>query len=120
MSELNSFGEVLSYAISLEHTLQTYYTNAGNLARAKEAERRKIKLERTRRENVLEITLEPIEGLNANDFPLNLEDISDEGQRMIEEAAARFYAAAAPKIHVLQAQRDLERVGKQHEALAGT
>ena len=120
MAELNSFGEVLSFAIQLEHTLQTYYQQAGNLARSKDAEKRKIKLERTRRENVLEITLEPIEGLEESDFGLTLDDFSEEGQRINEEVAVRFYAAAAPKINVLQAQRDLERVGKQHEALAGT
>jgi hypothetical protein len=120
MSALNSFGEVLSFAIQLEHTLQEYYVKAGNLARSKEAERRKVKLERTRRENVLEITLEPIEGLDETSYALILDDYSEEGQRIIEEVATRFYADAAPKLNVLQAQRDLERVGKQHAALAGT
>lgn len=120
MSALNSFGEVLSFAIRLEGILQEYYQNAGNLARSKEAEKRKAKLERTRRENVLEITLEPIEGLDETTYALTLDDFSEEGQRVVEEVAARFYAEAAPKINVLQAQRDLERIGKQHAALADT
>lgn len=120
MTELNSFGAVLSYAIQLEANLQVYYQTLGNAERAKEAEKRKTKLERVRRENVVEITLEPIEGLNETDYTLNLEDTSAEGQRAVEQIAARFYADAAPKINVLQARRALERCGTEHMNLSAS
>ncbi|MEQ8675678.1 MAG: hypothetical protein RLP44_18725 [Aggregatilineales bacterium] len=118
MTSLNTFGAVLSYAIQLEADLASYYQKAGNAERAKEADKRKSKLERVRRENVLEITLEPIEGLSEADYALDFEDTSSAGQQKIEGVAAQFYADAAPKINVLQAQRALERYGKEHTALS--
>jgi hypothetical protein len=114
---LNTFGAVLSYAIQLEANLATYYQQAGNAARASDAEKRKSKLERVRRENVLEITLEPIEGLHEADYALNLGDTSADGQATVEKIAAQFYQDAAPKINVKQAQRALERCGQEHAAL---
>lgn len=120
MSSLNTFGAVLSFAIQLEADLQTYYTKAGQSDRAREAGKRKSKLERVRRENVLEITLEPIEGLDEADYALNFEDTSAAGQQRVEEAAAQFYKDVAPEINVLQAQRALERCGREHAALVGS
>ncbi len=117
MTELNTFGSILSYAIELEAQLQGYYLDIGDESRARDAEKRKKKLERVRREHVVEITLEPIEGLNPADYTLNLADKSATGQRTIEETAARFYADVAPKINVREAQRALEKCGKQHQAL---
>lgn len=118
MSSLNTFGAVLTYAIRLESDLQSYYEKVGQSQQAKEAERRKEKLERVRRENVVEITLEPIEGLKETDYVWNFDDISPAGRHNLEQTAARFYADAAPKINVLQARRALERCGKEHAALA--
>ena len=36
-----------------------------------------------------------------------------------EKVAAQFYADVAPKINVREAQRALEKVGKEHAALGG-
>ncbi len=118
MTALNSFGAVLTYAIELETRLRDYYQAAGNADRAKEADSRRVKLERVRRENVVEITLEAIDDLDSADFVLNLDDSSADGQRAAEAVAARFYAAAAPKLNVREARSALERCGKQHAALA--
>lgn len=118
MTALNSFGAVLTYAIELETRLRDYYQAAGNADRAKEADARRAKLERVRRENVVEITLEAIDGLDAEDFAPNWSDTSASGQRAAEAVAARFYTTAAPKINVREARSALERCGKQHAALA--
>lgn len=117
MTSLNTFGAVMTYAIDMEVRLRDYYQAAGQPDRAKDAENRRAKLERVRRENVVEITLEAIEGLDEADFALNLDDASEAGQRMAEETAARFYTTAAPKINVREARSALERCGKQHAAL---
>lgn len=119
MTALNTFGAVLTFAIELEARLHDYYRAAGQPDRAQEADKRRVKLERVRRESVLEITLEAIEGLDAGDYPLNLEDTTPAGQQANEQTAARFYAAAAPKINVREAQRVLERCGREHEEAAG-
>lgn len=118
MSSLNSFGSILTHAIELETRLRDYYTSAGNEERAKAAEDRRLKLERVRRESVLEITLEPIEGLHENDYALNLGDSSTDGQKAAEGVATKFYNDVAPKINVREARRALERIGKQHGELA--
>ena len=115
---LNTFGAILTYAIELEARLAEYYAGSGDAALAKAAEKRRKKLERTRRENVVEITLEPIAGLDAADYALELDDDTAAGQAAAAETAMRFYRDVAPKINVRAAQRALERCGKEHARLA--
>lgn len=119
MSSLNTFGAILTHAIELEASLNDYYNNIGDADRAKAADKRRKKLERVRRENVVEITLEPIEGLDEADYGLNLDDTSEAGQAQNEQVACQFYNDVAPKINVRQAQRALERCGKAHAELVG-
>lgn len=118
MSSLNTFGAVLSYAIGLEARLRDYYVSGGQTDRAQAADKRRKKLERARRENVVEITLEPIEGLDEADYAFDLDDRSESGQAAAEALAARFYQDAAPKINVRAAQRALEQCGREHARLA--
>ena len=118
MPSLNTFGAILTYAINLEESLSDFYEAAGDSDRAKEATKRKKNLERVRRENVVEITLEAIDGLDENDYDFNFDDTSEGGQQAAEATAARFYEDVAPKINVRQAQRVLERYAGQHAGLA--
>jgi hypothetical protein len=118
MASLNTFGSIMTHAVNLENALADYYRQAGNDERAEAADKRRQKMERIRRESVLEITLEPIEGLDEADYALDLDDSSAAGQQIVEKTAARFYAEVAPKINVRQAQRALERAGKEHSSLA--
>ena len=114
MASLNTFGAIFTHAIELEAQLSAYYGGIGDTNMAKAADRRRVKLERVRRENVVEITLEPIEGLDAADYALDLADISASGQSAAEQIASRFYFDVALKINVRAAQRALERCGKEH------
>lgn len=118
MASLNTFGAILTFAIELETQIRDYYESLGDADLARSADKRRNKLERTRRENVLEITLEPIEGLDEANYALNFDNQSETGQRAIEATAARFYEDVAPAINVRQAQRTLERCGKEHADLA--
>jgi hypothetical protein len=118
MTSLNAFGAILTYAIELETSLRDYYQAAGNEERSRDAEKRRIKLERVRRESVLEITLEAIDGLSEDDYLMDLADIGINAQNNVERVAARFYADVAPKINVREAQRALEKIGREHLALA--
>lgn len=117
MSSLNTFGAILSHAIGLEARLNDYYIQAGHTERAAAADKRRKKLERVRRENVVEITLEPIEGLDEADYVFDFDDRSASGQSAVERLAARFYQDVAPKINVRSAQRALERCGQEHVRL---
>lgn len=118
MTQLNSFGSIFTYAIDLETRLRDYYKSAGVSDRAADADKRRANLERVRRENVTEIKLEPIEGLDETHYALNLDDASAAGQQAVEATAARFYADVAPTINVREAQRALERCARQHGELA--
>lgn len=119
MGELNAFGAILTYAIEMEGRIADYYRQMSS-ARAADADKRRSNLERVRRENVTEIKLEPIEGLTEADYTLNLSDLSPAGQQAVEATAARFYADTAPKLNVREAQRALERAGRQHAELSGS
>ncbi len=114
MASLNTFGAVFTFAIELETRLSAYYSGMGDSDLAKAADKRRKKLERVRRENVVEITLEPIAGLSADNYALDLSDGSEVGQAAAVRTAAQFYRDAAPKINVRAAQRALERCGKEH------
>ena len=116
MASLNAFGAIMTYAIELETRLNAYYQKAGNSERAAEADKRRSKLERARRTYVLEITLEPIEGLDEANYVLNLDDTSPAGQKTVEQTAAKFYTDVSPHINVRDAQRLLEKCGKEHAA----
>ena len=114
MASLNTFGAVFTFAIELETQLSAYYAGISDADKAKAADKRRKKLERVRRENVVEITLEPIVGLSADDYALDLNDSSKDGQAEATRIASRFYADAAPKINVRAAQRALERCGREY------
>ncbi|NDJ62588.1 MAG: hypothetical protein GYB67_15780 [Chloroflexi bacterium] len=117
-ASLNTFGAVMTFAIDLEARLRDYYRSASADDHAAAADKRRQTLERVRRENVTEIKLEPIDGLDVADCQLDLTDTSAAGQRAAAATAARFYTDAAPKLNVREAQRALERCARHHRALA--
>ncbi len=106
MSSLNTFGAILTYAIEQESRLADYYKKAGNADQASAADKRRGKLER------------PIEGLDEANYTMNLDDTSTAGQKAVALTAARFYSEVAPSINVRDAQRILEKCGKEYTALA--
>ena len=113
---LNQFGAVLTYAIELESKNIEYYNNEKlrlnfpNLvnefeSRIRSTQRRIKNLERSRRENITEITLEPIEGLKSENYHIdqvkfNLEEIKANHQSLYQ-----FYDESGPKINVLETKR---------------
>ena len=117
MSSLNTFGAILTYAIEQEMRLTAYYKKAGHADQATAADKRRAKLERARSLYVLEITLEPIEGLDETNYVMNLNDTSAAGQKAVAATAVRFYSEVAPRINVRDAQRILEKCGKEYGIL---
>lgn len=115
---LNSFGAILTFAIELETRLRDYYQESGTSDRAADADKRRANMERVRRENVTEIKLEPIQGLDIDAYTLDLSDKSPAGWQAAERIAAQFYTDVAPHINVREAQRALERAARQHGELA--
>jgi hypothetical protein len=120
MSSLNTFGAIMTFAIELETQLRNAYAVVGDNARSAEAEKRRVTLERVRRENVTEIKLEPIEGLDEANYMLDVHVPHETDFKAIEANAARFYTDVAPKINVREAQRALERCARQHAEIAAS
>jgi hypothetical protein len=116
----------MTFAADLENQLAQFYEKASREGgihseefsrRAKSCIKRKQRLERSRRENVTEITLEPIEGLNATDYQLDLTNNLPKSIDVIEKRIVRFYSDVIPKINVLESQRVLLRCQKEHNNL---
>ena len=123
---LNQFGAVMTFAIELEENLAKFYVQASEInkelkdkfeKRAKDAKSRKKKLEKSRREKVTEIILEPIEGLNPQDFVLDLSSYDPENIKSIENTVAKFFDLAHQKINVFESKRVLKRCAQQHRSL---
>lgn len=120
---LTQFGSIMTFAANLENQLAQFYEKASKEGgihseefsrRAKACIKRKRRLERSRRENVTEITLEPIEGLNVADYQLDLTNNFPKTVDVIEKRIIGFYSDVIPKINVLESRRVLIRCQKEH------
>ena len=124
---LTQFGSILSFAILLEEKLVGFYTNLASKEngilseefskRAKACVKRKQRLERSRRENITEITLEPIEGLDESNYRMDLSGKSLQDIDVIEKQIVTFYFDVTPKINVLETRRVLKRCHNEHKKL---
>jgi hypothetical protein len=123
---LNQFGAVMTFAIEMEDQLAAFYdqlaeAGGGHAAdfteRAKGSRKRSSRLEASRRQNVTEITLEPIEGLDEADYALDLSDASAASINAIEETVRQFYTDATPKINVRETRQVLQRNLKEHNRM---
>lgn len=123
---LNQYGAVMTFAIELEAKLAEFYEQAAAANpdhadelqnRAKASQSRSQKIEQSRRENVTEITLEAIEGLDEADYALDLAHYAASNVDTLEAVVQKFYTDAAPKINVREARRVLERCLKEHSRL---
>lgn len=123
---LNQYGAVMTFAIELEAKLAEFYEQAAaatpNFAdelhsRAKASKSRSQKIEQSRRENVTEITLEPIDDLDEADYALDLSTYTPSNIDAVEAVVQKFYNEASPKINVREARRVLERCLKEHSRL---
>jgi len=132
---LNNFGSILTFAEEMETRLQTFFERAaGNPACADMASgysqlandgRKHIQtLQRTRRENVTEMILEPIQDFYRAPYVVEYTDPADRDPlevladaRRLEETAENFYQTAAEKIRALpEVARALKTIGKKHIA----
>ncbi len=114
MAALNNFGAIFTFAIEFEGQLADYFQKAGQADLASASSKRKTNFERVRRENITEIKLEPIEGLDSDNYAIDASDTSAEGVSNAKAIAIKFYNDVAPQINVREAQRALEKAAKQY------
>lgn len=132
---LISFGSILSFAEELEKQDEAFYAAAAaNPAFAEHKElfdqflidtRNNIKnVQRTRRENVTEMILEPIRDFTRKPFceeidPAEAKTIMEvlDAARCLEKRIERYYTEASVKIKALsEVSRALKMIGKKHTA----
>jgi rubrerythrin len=130
---LISFGSILSFAEELEKQAETFYAAAAaNPAFAEHKDlfnqflkgsRKNIKdVQRTRRENVTEMILEPVKDFTRAPFceeidPTETETSAEilDAARCLEKKTERYYTEASVKIKALsEVSRALKMIGKKH------
>ena len=125
---LNTFGAIVTFAIDLEGAMQRFYEEAsaigGDVAEtfenyAKKSGKRKQRLLAVRQDNVTEMVLEPISGLNQGDYapnaatPTDLVNAVKEAIRL-EQRAERFYTDAGPKLNVTEPRRAFQKLAQEN------
>jgi len=132
--ELGTFGAVMKFALELESSTLTFYEEAitklseddlnAIFETLKESCSKRIKtLERIRRENVTEMILEPITGLNNDEYSLELGiDTSATNETLcqsaikLEEMRRRFYEKGSVKIDFLiEAATAFDRLASENQ-----
>jgi rubrerythrin len=125
--ELATFGAIMTFALELEQRAAVFYEQAASgslkepfLDLAKRAHKRAKRIERTRREGVAEMILEPITGMNGEDYTVDLVPAGDESERLgrairLVETSIRFYQDAAEKIPVKEVARTCQRMATESE-----
>jgi rubrerythrin len=123
---LATFGAVLSFAINLEGQAALFYANAGTgklqdvfQDLAKSSQKRANRIERTRQEGISEMILEPIMGINGDDYQIQLSVDSDDSTLLeqaisLEELSIRFYRDAAQKLPIREVIRTFIRLADEN------
>jgi rubrerythrin len=131
--ELGTVGAVLAFAIKLEAHCAEFYAQAASLVKdspagevflslADEKRKRKERVERSRREYMNEMLLEPLTGLQASDHVLDVRPSPDMDTRAasllatgLEESSQRLYLEAAEKIsHLPQMARVFKKLAQEN------
>jgi rubrerythrin len=125
--DLATFGAIMTFALEFEKRAAIFYKEAarGSLEEpfsdlARKANKRAKRMERTRREGIQEMILEPIRGMHGDDYRVELSsdgDVSELLDRAIEleDTSIRFYLDAALKIPVKEVARTCERMARESE-----
>jgi rubrerythrin len=117
--ELGTFGAIMKFALETENNVTSFYESAKDLVKSEElaslfsdlairGQKRAKTIERIRRENVTEMILEPITGLDSDTFtpvtaiPESPDDKALQGIAVeIENNLNVFYSQTAVKVEFL-------------------
>jgi len=131
LAELTTFGAVLGFAMDTESQAEKFYEEAAKnpscseaketlLTLSEQARRRGMILERTRRENVAEMILEPISGLNTNDYLTHIAPSERAGCVDVltlcvelQRKTRRFYLDSSGRISLQEVARTFRRLAEE-------
>lgn len=126
--ELATFGAILTFALELEQKAQEFYEVGARgcleevfASLSQGSRKRADRIERTRREGIAEMLLEPISGLNSEAYQVRLDAGVEAGDRLeqaqgLEAVCARFYRDSSEKMPVREVARTFERMAKENQA----
>jgi rubrerythrin len=125
---LGTFGAIISFALELESQACDFYENLGSTVLSLDIRlflrgslNRVSRLKRIRQELVTEMILEPITGVDSDDYSLVISDYSEEADALhqafrLEENLRTFYLTTAPLIPMKEVQRAFTRLAKENES----
>lgn len=126
--ELATFGAIMTFALELEQQAQEFYEVGARegvaeifSALAGGSRKRVGRVERTRREGVAEMILEPITGLNSEAYQPELDAQVEPGERLeqaqrLEAVCARFYHDASEKLPIREVARTFQGMARENQA----
>ena len=126
--KLGTFGAIISFALELEGQVLEYYESLNRTVFSqpgpqfiKGSQKRLNRLRRIRQELVTEMILEPITGVDSDDFVVSISDGSDAVNTLhqairLEENMRRFYSTIASLIPMKEVERAFLRLAKENES----
>ena len=126
---LTTFSAILTFAIDLEDKSAQFYEAAakvgGDLADTFEnynrrSIKRKQRMTAVRQDNVTEIVLEPISGLNSDNYEITISTPADRAQALaqaleLEGRLKRFYVEAELKLNVTEPRRAFQKMAQEND-----
>jgi len=126
--ELGTFGAIIGFALELELQAYKYYEDLNNrvsfptvIKLMKGSQKRSNRLRRIRQELVTEMILEPITGVESDDYLFSISEESVESEYLnqgirLEENMRHFYLTMAPLIPMKEVERAFLRLAKENVA----
>jgi hypothetical protein len=125
--KLGTFGAIISFALELEGQAFEFYESLNRAVFSqpgpqflKGSQKRLSRLRRIRQELVTEMILEPITGVDSDDYVVSISDGSDAVNVLhqairLEENMCRFYSTIASVIPMKEVERAFLRLAKENE-----
>lgn len=128
MTELGTFGAIITFALDLEKQALEFYEGLAESSLSavihlqKGSQKRLERLTRMRQELVTEMILEPISGVYDLDYLVDMSASSSwkEGAKSLEKNMEKFYSVMAPLIPMKEVERAFLRLAKENQHRATT
>ena len=126
---LTTFSAILTFAVDLEDKSAQFYDAAAKVGDdladtfenySRRSAKRKQRMVAVRQDNITEMVLEPITGLDSDNYALNVTAPSDRAHALaqaleIEGRLKRFYVEAEPKLNVTEPRRAFQKMAQEND-----
>ncbi|MBN1381005.1 MAG: hypothetical protein JXA41_04970 [Deltaproteobacteria bacterium] len=130
---LGTFGAIMGFAVQMLQQTETFYKTMVQKARdpvlreafqvlSDEDGKNRSLMERARRENVTEMILEPIAGLDQSDYEIEIKAIDQsndadllETALILEERAYKFFSEVSGKVPLPEVKRIFRKAAQKKE-----